>query len=66
MFKKVLNFLIYKYCKTCIVIKVCKLFNYKAKWGQRSSLVAHWLSVPGDHVSYPGEEKKISTSVFEL
>ena len=33
--------------------------------GQHSSLLAHWLSVLGYHVSNPGEEK-ISSFVFEL
>ena len=34
--------------------------------GQRSSLVAHWLSVPGTMAQIPVEEKKISAFVFEL
>ena len=32
----------------------------------RSSLVTHWLLIPGDLVSNPGGEKNISSFVFEL
>ena len=37
----------------------------KIKWDRRSSLVAHWLLVPGDYGSNPCGREKCSCFVFE-